>query len=61
MNLALNARDAMFHGGTLTIETRNVEVEDAPAEGADLPPGRYVMLEVKDTGVGVLVQREMES
>ena len=53
MNLALNARDAMFHGGTLTIDTRNVEVEDAPAGGEGLPPGRYVMLEVRDTGVGM--------
>ncbi|PYV38761.1 MAG: histidine kinase [Acidobacteria bacterium] len=52
MNLALNARDAMFHGGTLTIETRNVDVRENSA-GEDLEPGRYVLLEMKDTGLGM--------
>lgn len=52
MNLALNARDAMLHGGTLTIGTQTVDVlETAPVE--DLNPGRYVMLALKDTGVGM--------
>ena len=53
MNLALNARDAMFHGGTLTIETRNIDLQDAAEEAQDIPPGRYVTLEVRDTGVGM--------
>lgn len=52
MNLALNARDAMFHGGTLIIETRNVDVQENSA-GEDLEPGRYVLLAVTDTGVGM--------
>ncbi len=52
MNLVLNARDAMSHGGTLTIETKTVDVrEGAPVE--DLKPGGYVMLAVKDTGMGM--------
>lgn len=49
LNLAMNARDAMPLGGTLTIAARN---EDAPGD-ASLPAGRYVRLTIQDTGEGM--------
>ncbi len=54
MNLAVNARDAMPRGGTLTIETRDVTLgaDDDETRG-DLAPGPYARLSVSDTGLGM--------
>jgi two-component system, cell cycle sensor histidine kinase and response regulator CckA len=57
MNLAANARDAMPEGGKLTITTRNVELdEDYVHVRTIVPSGRYVMLEVSDSGEGIEAQ-----
>ena len=54
MNLAVNARDAMPHGGRLVLEASNVRREPGPQVGADeVPAGEYVMLAVTDTGCGM--------
>lgn len=54
VNLAINARDAMPEGGTLTIEAANATInkEDARAQG-DVTPGDYVEIAVTDTGHGM--------
>jgi signal transduction histidine kinase/ActR/RegA family two-component response regulator len=54
MNLVVNARDAMPGGGTLTIETRDAEVDEAMADKlGGIAPGPYVTLTVRDTGTGM--------
>ena len=54
LNLAMNARAAMPHGGTLTIKTSNIRVDDAYiAQEIDISQGDYVRITVSDTGEGM--------
>jgi PAS domain S-box-containing protein len=63
LNIALNARDAMPDGGTLTIRTSKADITQAPRTEDDLPIGQYAMLAIQDTGTGMppdIVQRVFE-
>jgi CheY-like chemotaxis protein len=53
MNLLINARDAMPNGGTFTISTRNVVLDENAALRANVTPGAYVEVQVADTGEGM--------
>jgi len=53
LNVALNARDAMPDGGTLTIRTSKADITQAPRTDDDLAIGQYVMLALQDTGAGM--------
>jgi PAS domain S-box-containing protein len=53
MNLALNSRDAMTHGGKLWIRTRNVTLEPDGLISPEAKPGLHVQLELRDSGQGM--------
>jgi len=53
LNLAINARDAMPSGGTLTIRSANAPLGDDDDRPNTLPPGDYVAISVRDTGTGM--------
>jgi PAS domain S-box-containing protein len=54
MNLVVNARDAMPHGGTLTIETKNFTIDkEFTEQSISVAPGQYIKLSVGNTGIGI--------
>ncbi|MDP3720212.1 MAG: response regulator [Acidobacteriota bacterium] len=58
MNLAVNARDAMPSGGTLTIETADADIENSSFHSETVIAGSYVMVSVTDTGAGMTKETE---
>jgi two-component system, cell cycle sensor histidine kinase and response regulator CckA len=53
LNLVVNARDAMPHGGKLRIQTKNVRLKKDAQSEAGVPSDHFVLLEVADTGIGM--------
>ncbi len=56
LNIALNARDAMPDGGTLTIRVTTAEINAPAIVEADLPPGTFVRVDIEDTGTGMTAE-----
>ncbi|HTZ40446.1 MAG TPA: PAS domain S-box protein [Syntrophales bacterium] len=53
INLFVNAQQAMLRGGDLTIKTRNVTLDEAYVRNYKVDPGRYVLVSITDTGIGI--------
>jgi len=53
MNLAINARDAMPHGGKMILETATATLDETSHQGVTVIPGKYVVLAIIDTGMGM--------
>ncbi|HVH88115.1 MAG TPA: MASE1 domain-containing protein, partial [Terriglobales bacterium] len=53
MNLAINARDAMPRGGKLILETARATLDETAHQGVTVVPGRYAVLTITDTGIGM--------
>lgn len=53
LNMCINAMHAMDDGGTITITTRNIHIDEIGAVAEDLLPGDYVFIQVADTGIGM--------
>ena len=64
LNIAINARDAMPNGGTISMTAYNIsEMSERPVNGAKLRPGDYVVIAVSDTGAGMepeIIERAFE-
>jgi PAS domain S-box-containing protein len=59
LNLSINARDAMAEGGRLAISTQNVSISrETESAQIDLPAGQYVMLAVRDSGIGMTAETQ---
>ncbi len=58
LNLGLNARDAMSDGGTLTVSTSNIDVDEKFALNRNgvITPGKYIQLSMEDTGIGMNIE-----
>ena len=61
LNLALNGVDAMPDGGELVLRASVEEIGDGRAEALDIPPGRYAVVRVRDTGTGMDVDTKLRA
>ena len=53
LNIIVNARDAIAHGGRITVETKNLALDEGSSRDLSLTPGPYVFLAISDTGCGM--------
>jgi PAS domain S-box-containing protein len=53
MNLSINAKDAITEEGEINITANNFEVDNTMSSPGDLPPGKYVLMQISDTGQGI--------